>query len=329
MTASLQDKLKNTYLESHSRFMRYFIRLPTFKETSMRELEDELPNLRLAFEWALEKGDRELLSEFWNGMKDFLMQRGLWNIFLNWGKATLIALPENEVITRAWLLSDLGWLAMEQSDYPKALDLFEQARLTFNSIDYYEPDPTDHQEGICAIERYLGVVHYRMGNYELATQYYATALSLAEQNNFFGMIAETHNLQGSLARKLGDYSEARKHYKTALTLMNSLDKKWNVTAILRNLARLEAQMGNYEEALTGFQQAINLCRELDRKDMLFGCQVGLAEIKFEIGNVEEARQLAIEAREGFAELGMMLGIERSQNLINKIDNSRLRGLGAT
>lgn len=299
--------------------MHYYLKLPTFEVTSKAELEDELSNLRLAFQWALKQSERELLSEFWNGMKDFLMERGLWNIFVNWGKATLLTLPKDEIITRAWLLADLGWLAMEQSNYNEARELFEQAHSSFNSIEYYAPNPHDHKMGLCAIERYLGVVHYRMGDYETASHYYSSALRLAKQFDFPGMVAETYNLLGSLARKLGDYSEARDYYHDAISIMRKTGKEWHIAAIMRNLARLDVQMGEFEKASARLQEAIALCNKLGRKDMLYGCQLSLAETQFELGNLDVAIQLAKLAREGFADLGMIADIERAQNLIDKIE----------
>jgi tetratricopeptide (TPR) repeat protein len=192
---------------------------------------------------------------------------------------------------------------MEQGEFSLAETMFEQSKNVFGDI--------GHQQGICALDRYCGVLAYRMGNLELASKYYENALHIAKLHQYTGMIAEIRNLQGSLARKRDDFESARQLYEESKQEVAKLGDQWRLTAVLRNLARMEFQLGNLETAKNRFHEVITLCREIDRKDMLYGCLLSLAEVQEEYGDQEEARALAVKARNGFAELGMENDLARA------------------
>ena len=314
MCASVQqaneaERVLGVYIESRQRYTEYYLKFPKGVGDAVGELEAEIPNLQHAFHWTLQAGNNRLIPAFWNDVKDFLWDHGYWQTFIDWGEGTLRVLQQlNNPDTEAWVLSELGWFWMEQSEFPTAGEMFERAKSIFSTI--------DHHKGLCAIERYLGVLAYRIGNLDKASRHYETALQLATARNFVGMIAEIRNLQGSLARKVGDFVRARQFYEEARKEIEMLGDKWRLTAVLRNLARLEFQLGDFVAAKDGFMRAIESCEQIDRKDMLYGCQLRLAETELELGNVENAKVLATTARNGFAELGMKRDLEEANQFLN-------------
>jgi tetratricopeptide (TPR) repeat protein len=309
ITAQVYD----TYQKSRQRYLEYYLKLPKVANANALELEAEIPNLQYAFNWALWAGNNELLLNFWNNLKDFLWDRGHWQVFLEWGDKTLRALQQLKSPTdEAWVLSELGWFWMEQDESHTAQEMFERSRNIFASINHYE--------GICAIERYLGVLAYRMGDLDQAQKRYEIALQIALTRDLTGMIAEIRNQQGSVARKTGDFIRARQLYEEAKKEIEQQGDKWRLTGILRNLARLEFQTENFAAAKDGFMETIELCKQINRRDMLYGCQLRLAEVELELGNIEKARELAISARKGFAELGMKRDLQTTNQFLDTLSS---------
>jgi len=274
----------------------------------------ELPHLQRAYQWAKEARDNRLVLELWENSKDHLMDFGYWQIFISWGMEILQILDQaKRSKDEAWLQSDLGWIAMEQSEFDSASHMFQRSKGLFADIE----DP----RGVCVLERYQGVLAYRRDKFKEASTHYRASLEIATIEKFSGMIAEINNLQGSLARKLGNDADARQLYKEAIQGFKRLDDKWRLTAVIRNLARLEFQSGNYDAAEDAFTQAIELCERINRKDILYGCQLGLAEVEIILGNVEKAKSLLASARLGFSNLGMRGGLERIDRVIDGIYRS--------
>lgn len=301
----------DTYLESYRRYAKYFLKYPQSVGPNFNKLEVEIPNLHLALQWAIQTGENSLVPEFWNYVKDHLWDHGYWQVFFEWGENALEALHDlKEAETEAWTLSELGWFWMEQGEFVTAEDMFRRSQDIFRSIDL--------PKGVCAIERYIGVLAYRMGNLDSAADHYNKALEIAIATVNVGMIAEIRNLQGSLARKVGDFALARECYYAAREAIEELGDIWRLTAVLRNLARMEFQLGNFASAKEGFLRTIELCEQIDRKDMLYGCQLRLAEVELKLGDMEHARSLAIAARNGFVELGMKRDLDEANQFLSEL-----------
>lgn len=309
------EQALDVYLDSRRRYADYFLGYPKRIGNAFAELAVELPNLQSAFDGALQSGEYEAIPEFWNAVKDLLWDHGYWQVFIEWGESTLDVLHKlSNLENEAWVLSELGWFWMEQGEFDTAREMFVQAKKVFSAIEHYK--------GLCAVERYLGVLAYRVGDLEKASAQYKTALEMATSQNLTGMIAEIKNLQGSLARKLGDFASARDSYGEAREQIERLGDQWRLTAVLRNLARMEFQLGNWRAARDRFQQAIDLCLQIDRKDMLYGCQLGLAEAELKLGDVEEATTLAVSAKDGFAELGMKRDLDEANQFLTNLYQQR-------
>lgn len=309
--ANAPEQILSAYLESRRHYVGYYLKYPKHTGDVLAELEVELPNLQHAFSWTLEAGDNKLIPEFWNDVKDFLWDHGHWQTFIDWGEGTLKAIHElKSPEIEAWVLSELGWFWMEQSEFAIAQEMFERSKDIFTTID-------DHK-GICAIDRYLGVLAYRMEDFNKTSTYYEMALQLATIKGYAGMIAEIRNLQGSLARKMEDFTQARQFYEEARKEIEQLGDKWRLTGVLRNLAHLELQLGELLAAKDGFMRAMALCEQIDRKDMLYGCQLGLAEVELKLGDVQKAGPLALAARNGFAKLGMKRDVDAANQFLIKL-----------
>ena len=295
VTDPVSKKALQRYLDTRQHYINYYLSYPAIGIDI--DFVHEVANFRQAVSYALETNCHDALTTFWNNIKDFLMDSGSWLLFTEWGEAILNSIQGTEnTETQAWLWADLGWLSMERRDFLDAQKSFLQARNKFKQI--------GNPYGECALERYLGVLAYRMGNLDEATSQYMKAENLAVIHNYEGMMAEIANLQGSLARKKGKFEETRHQYRKSTLALKSINDSWRLTAVLRNMARLEFQAGNFVASRDIFNGAIDLCKQLGRKDILYGCYLRLAEVELELGNLREATELCTKASNGFEELGL-------------------------
>jgi tetratricopeptide (TPR) repeat protein len=310
---AVSEKALQRYLDTKQHYINYYL---SYSAKSLDiDFVNEVANFRQAVAYALETNRQDALTTFWNNIKDFLMDGGFWLIFREWGEAILKLIEGTKnTETQAWLWADLGWLSMERRDFLDAQKRFLQARHKFNRI--------GNPFGECALERYLGVLAYRMGNLDEATSQYMKAENLAVIHNYEGMMAEIANLQGSLARKKGKFNEARHQYQKSIRALKSINDRWRLTAVLRNMARLEFQAGNFVASREVFSEAIELCKQLGRKDMLYGCYLRLAEVERELGNLKEAMELCSRASNGFEELGLDHDLADAKQFLTRLSQER-------
>jgi tetratricopeptide (TPR) repeat protein len=96
----------------------------------------------------------------------------------------------------------------------------------------------------------LGILHWRRGDYERATQFLNTALDLAArlEDNCFEALC--FNAIALVQTDLGRIEEAIDAYQNAIGLAPEQISPWN------NLGHLYRKLGRHAEALTAFQKAI-------------------------------------------------------------------------
>jgi tetratricopeptide (TPR) repeat protein len=309
----MEPSLREIYFKSQARYIEYYLEIRKHTNDVTEEaIKAELANLQQAFQLSLQT-DSSLPPKFWEALSGFLYQHGYWQNYLEWGEHTLEILQQNNLPqAEAWLLSEIGWLRMDQGEYELSKPLLDQAERIFEALDDWK--------GTATLQRYQGVLAYRTGNLDHALECYEQASHSAMAHQSWLMLSEIRNLQGSLARRKGEVAKARQLYEESVTLVEQTGDKWRLTAVIRNQARLDVQLGDLETAKTRFESAIELCKQVDRKDMLYGCQLGLAEVEQKLRRLSEARALALAARNGFIELEMKKDVEEANRLLSTLDD---------
>jgi len=306
------DWAKVLYQKTGHSFAEYYVAYAQMHTQDFDALAEDLPNLQLCFELAIHQRQDSLIIRFWEYASDFLWFRGYWELYSMWGSRGLEAARRlNKRDKEAWLLSEMGWLQMEQGEFEIARGLFNQSRSIFERI--------GDTRGTCVLLRYLGVLAFRIKEIAQAENLFRKALQIAKENNYEGMIAETKNLQGSVARRQGDLETARQLYAEACKGYEATGDLIRLTGVLLNIGKLELEVGNLTSARLGFQQAMAVCHKVKRKDMLYGCHLGLAEVERQMGNHDSARQLARLARDGFGSLGMKRDVEAVDRFLKSIE----------
>jgi tetratricopeptide (TPR) repeat protein len=96
----------------------------------------------------------------------------------------------------------------------------------------------------------LGILHWRKGDYEKATQFLNTALDLAARIEDACFEALCFNAIALVQTDMGRIEEAIQAYQNAISLAHEQISAWN------NLGHLFRKLGRHPEALSAFQKAV-------------------------------------------------------------------------
>jgi predicted ATPase/DNA-binding SARP family transcriptional activator len=147
----------------------------------------------------------------------------------------------------------------------------------------------------------LSLVAHRKGQDDLALQRARRALELAEAADDERALAQAHNVLGVLAS--GDLDAARYHLKQSLTLAEALGDPAARIAALNNLALAYANGGEVEQALESAEAALASCVALGDRHREAALHNNLADLLHAAGRQEESMMHLKRAVEIFAEVG--------------------------
>jgi predicted ATPase/DNA-binding SARP family transcriptional activator len=103
------------------------------------------------------------------------------------------------------------------------------------------------------------LTQYSKGNVEQAEQLAQSALTIAEKAEADSVIAQAHNMLGILARKHGDFKQAYFHLTQSLRIAEKIIEPGMHAAALNNLALTYAESGEYIEAEKLLGVALQRC----------------------------------------------------------------------
>ena len=127
-----------------------------------------------------------------------------------------------------------------------ALPGFEQLRLAFQQSDDTGSEGT-------AI-RFIGEIHWRLGDFEKADQFLQTALTMKRENGDRLQEGKTLNVLGLLSWDLGDYDAAKDYFRQGTAIAQDLGDNKLAGAILNNLSLVHDELGDYLVSLEQYQK---------------------------------------------------------------------------
>jgi tetratricopeptide (TPR) repeat protein len=147
----------------------------------------------------------------------------------------------------------------------------------------------------------LSLVAHRKGQSDLALERAHRALELAASDE--RALAQAHNVLGVLASASGDLDGARHHLEQSLALAEALGDPAARIAALNNLALAYANGGELEQALKSAEAALALCVALGDRHREAALHNNLADLLHAAGRQEESMTHLKRAVEIFAEVG--------------------------
>lgn len=138
------------------------------------------------------------------------------------------------------------------------------------------------------------------------------ALNLAESANDTRALAQAHNILGILASKQHKPKEAQYHLERSLALAKELNDPGVQVAALNNLALVCKSNGEIERAMVLTQDALALCRSQGDRHREAALHSNLADLFHADGNSEAAMSHLKQSAGIFAEIGLDAGTMRPE-----------------
>jgi tetratricopeptide (TPR) repeat protein len=198
--------------------------------------------------------------------------------------------------------TNLGSCHLQLGDYPRAIELYEQA-LTI-------AQENGDRDGEAAAVGNLGNCYAALGQAQRAIDLYEQALTIARETGYRAGEANHVGNLGGRYYELGDYPRAIDLYEQALTIDREIGNRQGEAPDLNNLGLCYAALGQTQQAIELHQQALTIDREIGYRSSEANALNNLGVCEADLGRwgraAEQQRQAAevadaIGATQGQAE----------------------------
>lgn len=167
--------------------------------------------------------------------------------------ADMLALRLQERINQAKLETDRG-------DYYNALNNLDKALEIAKTID----DKVSQGTTLTKIAK----VRYLVGETDKANVALGKATQLQRENNDYGNLAVSYNIQGVVYSTNEKYQLALDYYKSAKNLFEQEDLEEYISEVTLNEAKAYIALGRYEEAKTQLEKTIIIAKKYEQRRVL-------------------------------------------------------------
>ncbi|WP_316846635.1 tetratricopeptide repeat protein [Pedobacter psychrodurus] len=187
-------------------------------------------------------------------------------------------------------LSNMATIYIYQSNFPQALNYYQQATKIMERIPESDPNSyKDRKRDEAAIYSNIGLVYIETADYIKAIEHFEKAISLQEKlKNKIATIPSLGNI-GNVYGRQKNFRKAILYASKSAKLADSLGDKVSYARETGNLASYYSQMGQYDLALNYGLKAIALNKVLgNTKSIGFNMQ-NVAEAYAKKGDLEHAK----------------------------------------
>lgn len=163
----------------------------------------------------------------------------------------------------------------------------------------------DDQNGMATSMSNLATVHSIQGQHAEATEYLEQSLAVYETLNDIEGEANAYNELGVLAEEQGLYETALENYRQALTLRINLGDEWLKAESLNNIGFIYYLLSNPENALVFWQQAEQTYQKVQDPVGIIRVRENLGQMELAMGNWRSAYFIFEKALEDSKQLGLL------------------------
>jgi DNA-binding SARP family transcriptional activator len=219
-------------------------------EAELDRLDDELPNIRRAFEFAQEAGHPIAALRMAGPLGRYAYLRGHYLQIRQWMDAAVTSCPDAAADLRAKALLGSGRLALLQCDYAPAVRRLEAALRLYRELE----DP----RGIASSLQVLGSVAREQGRYARAVELHAESLAIAEAAGDRWATASAHGYLAFASWLQRDFARAGEEARTALAIFSDLGDVEGIAWSLISLGTVARYQGDGERAAELLAESLSL-----------------------------------------------------------------------
>ena len=261
------------------------------EKEGLDRLEEELENLKVAWQWAIRQDNVEVLKQV-NTLVLFFENRGRYQEGTALFRLATDSLNEDEPQHH----EALGAVLVEQAWLNYRLSHYDEAHQLCNSGIKILTSSNEHQSLLSGFNT-LGSIELKVGNYDEAKQHYEKVLAIAQTNNLTKRIPTYLSNLAAAEGALGNYQEAKIHLEKALNLQRQKENRFDSVLTLNNLAKVHLALGNPQKAVALLEEALPLAKQAGLENRLPLLLLNLATASHESANYDRARLLCVESLE--------------------------------
>jgi predicted ATPase len=273
------------------RHLAYFLSLAEEMEPGYRRhnqlllldrTEAEMGNLRVAFNWALERGDVEKGARLVSAIDYFLYYKDRFVEGYRWINRLLKTIDEIAPEYQARLLLAAGRLSYNIGDVEPNKAFCRQALALAQELD-------DRGSAAWALIYLGGASVGRPEEYQEAEKFCEEGLAIFQDLGEKPGMAQALNILGELARTVGDYQRARDVYDASLVISRQTGEKYRQILLQGNLSYVAYHEGNYESAR---ELSVSYLNQIYMIGTELGTLDGLAQLAGPLGKLGELEKAA-------------------------------------
>jgi tetratricopeptide (TPR) repeat protein len=280
--------------ELRRRHARYFIELveqaaPHLKQKDqarwLEQLEDEHDNIRAAFHWAREYGERGDSEAAEIGLRLAIGLERFWQVRVHLREGLeqtigALAIGQPGGATRARALRVAATLADACGNYAAAYSMLEESMQIWQELG-------DKRSLIDTLHA-LGNVLYAQGDYVKARSFYEESLDIEQELG--DRKTSVHNL-GLVFYEQGDFSSAASLLEEDLAIERDIGDTRRVALALANLGLVAFEQGDYALALSRDLESLAIRQQIGAKLGIVFSLEGLAMVYRGLSRPEKAARL--------------------------------------
>jgi predicted ATPase/DNA-binding SARP family transcriptional activator len=238
-------------------------------ELELDRLDAELPNLRKAYDFAVETSDPVAALRIAGRLDRYAYLRGRYHEIRQWMDAAVTSYPDAPADLRAKVLLGSGRLALLQCDYAPAVRRLEAALRLYREL----ADP----RGIYGGLQVLGSVAREQGRYARAVELHAESLAVAEAAGDRWAVASAHGYLAFVSWLQRDFDRAAAEAGAALAMFRELGDVEGAAWSLISLGTVARYQGEVERAAALLAESRALAESIGFREGIAWCceQLGL------------------------------------------------------
>lgn len=272
-----------------------------FQIEALSDIEVDLPNVRVAWMWAVQKQDEKLISQALPSLSMFYHMRNRYHECIGLLQLVIGHLKDDPTTELyASLIIKLGRTNQSVGDLVVGVQYLEQGL----AIAKRHGNLDLQVEALVE----LGTTYNRLGNFVEAEGCLANSLDLVQKMDDLSLHAYTLRMYAIMFNNRGDYEAEAKYCHDALALYQEMEDLFGKAHTLNLLGVNANDQGHYLGAKQYYIESLAIQRELNNRRGIAACLINLGVVAYALDDFESARHYYAESLAIRYEIGDRWGV---------------------
>lgn len=276
-----------------------------FKSANQREalaaVETEIENIRVAWRWAIQQQNLELIAAAYNALFLFYDTRSWFQegerVFREAAaQFTGPTVPEQRL--RANLQARHGWFTFHLGNHQESLQLLHQSLETLEKVGEAAATIFNYN--------YIGAVLRHQENYIEANAALTKALDLAQAHNDLYQASISFNILGQTAWLQGNAALSRHYCQEALRIKREIGDTRGMTYSLMYLGRISEAQQDFADAIYLYKESMSISEAISDQRGVATALESLGGVAQKQGQYEQAAEFYRRSYEIYERIGGQL-----------------------